>query len=104
MSLPEIFAHRWMMRPSQITHKGPSVIADKLTENLRQSGDLEMASPEVINNTYVVVVCLLHSGYLYTLFSSDIDQDADVTMQPGGYQSQFTQNLQLFVSDFVHFF
>ena len=42
-----------MIRPSQIAHKGSAVIADKLTENLRQTGDLEMASPDIVNAVWV---------------------------------------------------
>jgi len=79
MPLSEIFAHPWMMRPSQITNKGAAAIADKLTENLRQTGDLEMASPDVVNYMNV-----------------DGNEDGDATMRSDRYQSQFTQNLQLF--------
>ncbi|THH28610.1 hypothetical protein EUX98_g5584 [Antrodiella citrinella] len=78
MTLSEIFGHPWMMRPSQLANKGVAAIADKLTENLRHTGDLEMASPDVVN-------------------AMNVDsEDGDEATRSDRYQSQFTQNLQLF--------
>jgi len=33
--------------PSQLRQQGANVLADKLTESLRQSGDLDLASPNI---------------------------------------------------------
>ncbi|TCD61931.1 Chk1 protein kinase [Steccherinum ochraceum] len=78
MTLPEIFSHPWMMSPSQIAGKGQAVIAQRLTQNLRNAGYMEMASPDVLSG-----------------MNSNVDSDGDAIVQ-NGYQSQFTQNLQLF--------
>ncbi|KAH8077762.1 kinase-like domain-containing protein [Cristinia sonorae] len=78
ITIPEIFGHPWMITPSQIAGKGPMTIANKLTENLRGTGDLDMASPDAVNS-----------------LSANTDGDGDHVMR-NAYQSQFTQNLQLF--------
>lgn len=70
MTLDEVSSNKWLMRcvsyshcskpgpldervnihtpfsPSQIAHKGPIVIAEKLTENLRETGALDLATPD----------------------------------------------------------
>ncbi|KAI0083554.1 CAMK/CAMKL/CHK1 protein kinase [Irpex rosettiformis] len=78
MTLPEIFRHSWMRRPSTVvTRGGLSALAEGLTESLRQNGDLEIATPSLspVGRT---------------------DRDGDQIMLTAAYQSQFTQSLMLF--------
>jgi serine/threonine-protein kinase Chk1 len=62
MTLNDVHAHTWVMRqvffnsshllpslplhrPSQLASRGVVELAEKLTESLRQTGDLELANP-----------------------------------------------------------
>lgn len=74
MTLPEIFGHPWVSRQSQIAGQGPSALAEMLTESLRASGDLEIATPDVD-----------------AMDGTDEDQNME-----SSYRSQFTQSLLLF--------
>ncbi|KAH9923815.1 CAMK/CAMKL/CHK1 protein kinase [Fomitopsis serialis] len=75
MSLNEVAAHPWMIRPSQLAKKGLAVLAEHLTESLRQTGDLEIATPDITKN---------------------VDADGDQIMGTASHNSQFTQTLMLF--------
>lgn len=86
-------------RPSQLADQGTGTLADKLTESLRINGDLGLAAPNF-------------SGYVYrSIFeriieassrSNDVEEDADgdQIILTGTYNSQFTQQLMLFVGAF----
>ncbi|KAI0916514.1 hypothetical protein AcV5_002985 [Taiwanofungus camphoratus] len=79
MTLAEIVEHPWMVRPSQIANKGLSVLAERLTESLRMTGDLAIATPDVTNIAY------------------NVDADGDQIMGDAtSHNSQFTQTLLLF--------
>ncbi|THG95423.1 hypothetical protein EW026_g6227 [Hermanssonia centrifuga] len=71
----EIFRHRWMQRPSQIAEQGLVAIADKLTESLRTTGDLDIANANMV-------------------FA--VDADGDQIMLTAANNTQFTQSLLLF--------
>ncbi|PSR97727.1 hypothetical protein PHLCEN_2v4269 [Hermanssonia centrifuga] len=73
----EIFRHRWMQRPSQIAEQGLVAIADKLTESLRTTGDLDIANANMV-------------------FASRVDADGDQIMLTAANNTQFTQSLLLF--------
>lgn len=79
MRLPEVFAHTWCIRPSQIAKQGAVALADHLTESLRANGDLNYAMPDITSSTGVRK-----------------DKDGDVIMLSAAHQSQFTQSLLLF--------
>ncbi|EDR04712.1 uncharacterized protein LACBIDRAFT_304059 [Laccaria bicolor S238N-H82] len=46
INLAEAASHSWCLRPSQLANKGPLALADKLTESLRDNGDLGLAAPD----------------------------------------------------------
>jgi|SRR6266576_2024054 len=48
----------WINRPSQLANDSPMTLADKLTESLRKNGDLELASPNLQRNEYVLLPSL----------------------------------------------
>ncbi|KAG9313546.1 kinase-like domain-containing protein [Chiua virens] len=73
MTMAEIYAHPWVARQSQLATRGLQVLAEQLTQSLRDIGDLTYADPEV---------------------SSRKDADGDEIMSTA--QSQFTQSLLLF--------
>ncbi|PPQ73641.1 hypothetical protein CVT24_007627 [Panaeolus cyanescens] len=74
MTLDDVMSHPWCMRPSQLAHMSPFDLAGRLTQNLRDQGDLDTAAPK------------LHGS---------IDEDGDTIMGTAG-ASQFTQRLLLF--------
>ncbi|KAL4251189.1 protein kinase superfamily protein [Abortiporus biennis] len=77
MTMKEIFQHKWLSRPSQFARQGPGAIAERLTENLKAAGALDIATPD--------------------MESMDTDEDGDQVMGTANtYKSQFTQSLLLF--------
>ncbi|OJA13780.1 hypothetical protein AZE42_07455 [Rhizopogon vesiculosus] len=79
MKLPEVFAHSWFMRPSQIGKQGAVALADHLTQSLRANGDLNYAMPDLTNSS-----------------GTRKDKDGDDIMLSAAHESQFTQTLLLF--------
>ncbi len=53
----------WINRPSQLANDSPMTLADKLTESLRKNGDLELASPNLQRNEYVLLPSLRMRGH-----------------------------------------
>ncbi|KAJ3781368.1 kinase-like domain-containing protein [Lentinula aff. detonsa] len=80
LTLPEAFQHPWCTRASQLARQSPAVLADKLTESLRATGDMDYVTPAERESPM------------------DVDQEeSDTEMQPAmGHNSQFTQSLMLF--------
>ncbi|OCH91749.1 Pkinase-domain-containing protein [Obba rivulosa] len=76
MTLAEVVEHRWMARPSQIASQGPAVLAQHLTESLRQSGDLDIADPD--------------------LSARDSPDEEGIMSEVTHQRTQFTQSLLLF--------
>ena len=64
-------------RPSQLADGNPLELAERLSQSLRDNGDLDLAAPN--------------------LNDSAMDQDEDEIMLSATRQSQFTQSLMLFV-------
>lgn len=79
MTLAEVFAHPWCIRPSQIAKQGAVALADHLTESLRANGDLKYAMPDIAISA-----------------ETRKDKDGDEIMLSATHQSQFTQSLLLF--------
>ncbi|KDQ17483.1 hypothetical protein BOTBODRAFT_29660 [Botryobasidium botryosum FD-172 SS1] len=77
-TIPEILEHPWFIRPSQLTNTGPIELAQRLSQSLRQSGDLGVADPDLSGS------------------SMDTDMDGDTVMMDGANGTQFTQTLLLF--------
>ncbi|PPQ83836.1 hypothetical protein CVT25_000895 [Psilocybe cyanescens] len=77
MTLDEVFQHPWCMRPSQLAATGnPAELAQRLTQPLRDNGDLGLAAPN---------------------FDAKMDDGMDVDeVMLSAAQSQFTQSLMLF--------
>ncbi|CCM05307.1 uncharacterized protein FIBRA_07521 [Fibroporia radiculosa] len=75
MTPAEIRGHPWMIRYVDIASRGLSSLASSLTESLRQTGDLAIASPDIA---------------LY------VDGDGDQIMGTASHNTQFTQTLMLF--------
>ncbi|KDQ55379.1 hypothetical protein JAAARDRAFT_159379 [Jaapia argillacea MUCL 33604] len=73
MTLSDIIAHPWYTRQSQIAHRGPTVLAEQLTQSLRATGDLDYATPDAAMMQ---------------------DEDGDQLMASA--HTQFTQTLMLF--------
>ncbi|KAI6028948.1 hypothetical protein EDC04DRAFT_147941 [Pisolithus marmoratus] len=73
MTLPDVYAHSWCMRPSQLASRGVQALAEQLTQPLRDSGDLTFVDAAVPD-------------------SGGGDDDAIMLSA----QSQFTQTLLLF--------
>ncbi|KAL1757242.1 kinase-like domain-containing protein, partial [Schizophyllum commune] len=73
MTLDEAWEHPWCRRTSQLASQGPQMLADKITQSLRDNGDMDLAAPD---------------------FSRQDDMDVD--MPSASHQSQFTQSLMLF--------
>ncbi|KIK54864.1 hypothetical protein GYMLUDRAFT_231599 [Collybiopsis luxurians FD-317 M1] len=77
MTIPQAKQHPWCMRQSQLARQSTSVLADKLTESLRISGDMD----------YVMA----------TQNDTAMDVDGDTDVRPAtAHNSQFTQSLMLF--------
>ncbi|KAI5122878.1 hypothetical protein M0805_003330 [Coniferiporia weirii] len=75
MTLSDVMAHPWCMRPSQVARQGQAVLAERLTQSLRETGDMGVIDPHAPVSQ---------------------DQDGDTEMMSATYQSQFTQSLLLF--------
>ncbi|KAN0084367.1 Protein kinase-like domain containing protein [Tylopilus felleus] len=73
ITMSEIYAHHWVIRPSQLATRGLQALVEQLTQSLRDNGDLMYADPDL---------------------SSRRDADGDEIMSTA--QSQFTQTLLLF--------
>ncbi|KAJ4467223.1 kinase-like domain-containing protein [Lentinula aciculospora] len=78
LTLPEAKQHPWCIRSSQLARQSTAVLADKLTESLRVTGDMDYVMPAES--------------------SMDVDRrDPDTEMQSAAaHNSQFTQSLMLF--------
>ncbi|KAH9487412.1 Serine/threonine-protein kinase CHK1 [Psilocybe cubensis] len=75
LTLRDVFQHSWVMRPSQLaSSRNPAELAMRLTQNLRENGDLGLAAPN---------------------FTGKSDDAMDVD-GPSAHKSQFTQSLMLF--------
>ncbi|KAA1472368.1 CAMK/CAMKL/CHK1 protein kinase [Dentipellis sp. KUC8613] len=75
MSLQEARGHPWVIRPSQLVNRGPEALAEQLTQQIRDSGDLAIANPTL---------------------GSPTKQNEDDPMFSATHGSQFTQKLLLF--------
>ncbi|KAJ8507943.1 hypothetical protein ONZ45_g9744 [Pleurotus djamor] len=84
MTMQEIWAHPWFVRPSQLEKHGVAALADKLTEALRLNGDLGFAAPDLDAKT------------ASREEDHSMDDDGDTIMQNDSCKSQFTQSLMLF--------
>ncbi|KIL61219.1 hypothetical protein M378DRAFT_864078 [Amanita muscaria Koide BX008] len=79
MAIADIYQHPWCSRPSQLAHATTTTLADRLTEALRQNGDLELASPNLQQQ------------------NERVDEDGDQIMGSAPlHNTQFTQSLMLF--------
>ncbi|TFY73067.1 hypothetical protein EWM64_g10945 [Hericium alpestre] len=94
MTLAEALSHPWVLRQSQLDNRGPVVLAEQLTQSLRENGDLAIANPSLN-------ACVPPYTFLYALTCPrsdvDMDQDEDAQMISATSGSQFTQKLLLFV-------
>jgi serine/threonine-protein kinase Chk1 len=97
MTLAEIFAHPWCIRPSQLAKQGVVALADHLTESLRVNGDLKYAMPDIAISTYVLRIIIMRSIFIFICSETRKDKDGDEIMLSATHQSQFTQSLLLFV-------
>jgi len=77
LTIPDIMAHPWCMRPSQVAQDSGAVLAQKLTQSLRVNGDINIIDPHSQMNM------------------PQQDGDGDIAMS-STLQSQFTQSLLLF--------
>ncbi|KAM5543983.1 hypothetical protein V8D89_002600 [Ganoderma adspersum] len=80
MTLSDVAAHGWVMRPSQLASRGPTAIAASLTEGLRTAGHMSIAEPSLASDPDTAM---------------DDGDDAD-GYRPHPAQTQFTQSLMLF--------
>ncbi|KZT53445.1 CAMK/CAMKL/CHK1 protein kinase [Calocera cornea HHB12733] len=77
LTLPQVRAHPWCNRASQVPQLGPTALAQRLTRGLQMNGDMELAEP--------------------AMQTEDVDMDEDDGgFAMGGAKSQFTQSLMLF--------
>jgi serine/threonine-protein kinase Chk1 len=98
MKLPEVLAHPWCIRPSQIAKQGAVALADHLTESLRANGDLSYAMPDITSSMYVPPLNIaIRIIFTFVCSGARTDKDGDDIMLSAGHQSQFTQSLLLFV-------
>ncbi|KAF9521194.1 hypothetical protein BS47DRAFT_1335310 [Hydnum rufescens UP504] len=77
ITLEQIVAHPWCMRPSQIAREGPQAVAEALSSSLRRTGDLELAEPNLVD-------------------LSDHRRDEDQIMMTATNHTQFSKSLLLF--------
>jgi len=77
MTLTDAFQHPWVLTQSQLASQGPVVLADKLTQSLRDTGDLDLVEIDMQSE-------------------SPIPRDDDQIMLSATRGSQFTQSLMLF--------
>lgn len=75
MTLDDVQAHPWVMRSSQLTSQSVIKLAEKLTEPLRTTGDLDLANP---------------------ILQTNLAQGEDEPVSSTDCRSQFTQSLMLF--------
>ncbi|EKM52927.1 uncharacterized protein PHACADRAFT_175408 [Phanerochaete carnosa HHB-10118-sp] len=80
MRLQDIFHHKWMMRENELTRRGAVSVAEALTQSLRSTGDLDIATPPSLTS----------------LMLNRTDRDGDQIMLTAAHYSQFTQTLLLF--------
>ncbi|KAH8109952.1 CAMK/CAMKL/CHK1 protein kinase [Phellopilus nigrolimitatus] len=76
MKIPDIMAHPWCIRPSQVARQGQAFLAQRLTQSLHEAGDMGVIDP--------------HSPV------PGQDEEGGAAMMSSTYQSQFTQSLLLF--------
>ncbi|KAF6758986.1 kinase-like domain-containing protein, partial [Ephemerocybe angulata] len=78
-TIADIFAHEWVIRPSQLHGTSPADLAQKLTQTLRDAGDLELATPNFEEQDRM-----------------DVEDEDERMLTATHAQSQFTQSLMLF--------
>lgn len=87
--------------PSQLASQAPGVLADKLTEALRNAGDMDVANPEMPSQCVAQAwnFCLLVSNSVLSCRAPEQSEEGDVdqAMTNATRLSQFTENLLLFV-------
>ncbi|KAJ7017039.1 kinase-like domain-containing protein [Mycena alexandri] len=76
-TLEDAFQHPWCVRPSQLAQQGSASLAQALTQSLRTTGDLDLASPNFNQR-------------------SESTDDEDEPMLSAAHNTQFTQTLMLF--------
>ncbi|KAF9647634.1 Pkinase-domain-containing protein [Thelephora ganbajun] len=77
LTIAGAFQHPWVSRASQVANQGLVALAQRLTQSLRNAGDLEIATPQ--------------------RFEGKVDADGDQIMGSAAvHNSQFTQSLLLF--------
>ncbi|EIN05436.1 CAMK/CAMKL/CHK1 protein kinase [Punctularia strigosozonata HHB-11173 SS5] len=81
MTLDDVACHEWCTRPSQLAGKSAAQLAECLTESLRATGDLEIATPSAATSPQD---------------ENMVDEDGDQIMGTATHLSQFTQTLMLF--------
>ena len=73
-------------------------LANRLTESLRNTGDLEIAEPSFATAAYVTDTDLSPAQCSHSIVFRQIeDRDGDQIMFTAANRSQFTQSLLLFV-------
>jgi len=77
MTLADAFQHPWVLTQSQLASQGPVALAEKLTESLRNTGDLDLVEIDLQSE-------------------SPMFRDEDQIMLSATRGSQFTQSLMLF--------
>ena len=111
MSIDDIMAHPWvtryvdslwkvlcqilivLARPSQIQESSHAALADRLTQSLRQNGDMGVIDPYngYVRRAYAPIDASHH------VVSSNDSRDEDVEMLSASHMSQFTRSILLFV-------
>ena len=89
MTLSDVSAHTWVMRPSQLASRGPTAIAASLTEGLRTAGHMSIAEPSLSPSASSDPDTVMHD-------SDDDSDDGEGRAMPHAAQTQFTQSLMLF--------
>lgn len=77
MTLADAFQHPWVLTQSQLASQGPQALAEKLTESLRNTGDLDLVEIDLQSQSLG-------------------PRDDDQIMLSATRGSQFTQSLMLF--------
>ncbi|CUA73994.1 serine/threonine-protein kinase Chk1 [Rhizoctonia solani] len=83
-TIAQIKAHPWFNRPSHVERANPQALAERLTQNLRRTGDLSIAAPDPVD---------------LGVPESDMDvdsQEAGDRMMTLTNATQFTRSLLLF--------
>ncbi|KAJ3516678.1 hypothetical protein NMY22_g14148 [Coprinellus aureogranulatus] len=99
LTLSEVQGHEWCLRPSQLNRASPLELADRLTQELRESGDLDLAVPD-----WSAKARREDEGDDEEMDTDDAnepspsqtDADTDTPMLTATHASQFTQSLMLF--------